>query len=1191
MKKINIVLFLFFIFGFGTTEIALFPFYLPTTDQSWLTLAIPEALYLEMKQCPVQICSREITYKKYQELLLKVSIPKSEAIAKIAQEEKADFAVWGILSPSGSDSTNIYLKLIDVFLAKEIYTKVFRFKISNIKEMSHILSTTIITDLGLQSLTQREEFHETSTMPSVQGAYEFLMKGFIFHIGYAKTQNIDSALYFYHRSYAIDSNNFYLLYNLGNLYLEKSDYSSALAFYQKAISLGFTDADLFNNIGIVYLHTDQMDKAYNFLEKAYAIDKNNPSILTNLGMYFLKKQNYINAIQKFNEALNYQPNFLSALYYLSLCYLKISQISKAKELLQLLLDKNIPGVPECEVYLNFAVVNQLLGNYFEAEIYYKKALICKREFKTYVALADLYLIMNEKAKALKTIEDALILNPNDCNLYFRLGELNEALNNRESAIKAYLNFLSLSKDGNKKGETAHRVAKLYYSLGLKNNAEEYFNKAYSYSPRNLSLLRDIGLFYFKEGNFAKAKEFYEMIHNMGHQEVEVFRFLGAIYSYEKDYKNAIEYFKKATGMAPQIGDLWYYLGEQYTHIGEIDSAKKYFHKALDCSFLEEDVRYSLYYNLGIIYQYNNRGERFGSDFDVDKSLYYLEKASAYEPYLESVKQNIMYIEKITGKKVELTGTKITSVVQKKKVLPNLVLVAEFNDREGNGNSILDAEEKAKIAIEVQNNGDGDAGNVEVVARQIDTLNGVIIEKNNFKLTLPAGTKQQINFPIKGDFSLRTGVAKILVEAKETYFGLDSDPIYVVFGTKAIPPPQITLLDVGVKDGIILPGKSAEIHLYLTNSGVGLAQDVYAYIKLPEDVKFITEDSIFYFSHIEPGKQEEIVFEIVPAKRYSAESLTVNLYLKEKHIEFSKSIKVSFPVKRLTKTPREFITTPIIPELAIPMSDVDTAIPLSGEKNPKDFAIIITNKTYSNKTIPPVIFAEKDGEVFKKFLTNIFGISEDRIILKNNATKAELERYFGVKDEYKGYVYRLTKDICDSTSRVFVYYSGHGTGDPETREPYIVPSDADPNFIRQNCYSLKLLMHNLTKLPVKNVFLIVESCFSGMSDGGPIISGISPLIITNVTPIESEKVYCFTATSEQQVAIWNNNAGHGLFTYYLLKGLKGEADTNNDLCLTLGELKKYVTEKVILASKSIRDWYQKPTFTGPENFIMVNYKNK
>jgi hypothetical protein len=51
--------------------------------------------------------------------------------------------------------------------------------------------------------------------------------------------------------------------------------------------------------------------------------------------------------------------------------------------------------------------------------------------------------------------------------------------------------------------------------------------------------------------------------------------------------------------------------------------------------------------------------------------------------------------------------------------------------------------------------------------------------------------------------------------------------------------------------------------------------------------------------------------------------------------------------------------------------------------------------------------------------------------------------------------------------------------------------------------------------------------------------------------------------------------HSLFTYYLLKGLRGEADTNRNGKVTFGELTGYVRQKVAWAAKTQFNQEQRP----------------
>jgi uncharacterized caspase-like protein len=51
--------------------------------------------------------------------------------------------------------------------------------------------------------------------------------------------------------------------------------------------------------------------------------------------------------------------------------------------------------------------------------------------------------------------------------------------------------------------------------------------------------------------------------------------------------------------------------------------------------------------------------------------------------------------------------------------------------------------------------------------------------------------------------------------------------------------------------------------------------------------------------------------------------------------------------------------------------------------------------------------------------------------------------------------------------------------------------------------------------------------------------------------------------------------HGLFTYYLLRAMRGEADINRDGNVTLGETASYLSQKVRWASKTHMNQEQRP----------------
>jgi uncharacterized caspase-like protein len=57
----------------------------------------------------------------------------------------------------------------------------------------------------------------------------------------------------------------------------------------------------------------------------------------------------------------------------------------------------------------------------------------------------------------------------------------------------------------------------------------------------------------------------------------------------------------------------------------------------------------------------------------------------------------------------------------------------------------------------------------------------------------------------------------------------------------------------------------------------------------------------------------------------------------------------------------------------------------------------------------------------------------------------------------------------------------------------------------------------------------------------------------------------TASSANEVSVEKDELGHGVFTYYLMQGLRGSADTDADGLVTVDEAYRYVSEKVPAAT--------------------------
>ncbi|MQG56293.1 MAG: hypothetical protein FI709_00045, partial [SAR202 cluster bacterium] len=223
------------------------------------------------------------------------------------------------------------------------------------------------------------------------------------------------------------------------------------------------------------------------------------------------------------------------------------------------------------------------------------------------------------------------------------------------------------------------------------------------------------------------------------------------------------------------------------------------------------------------------------------------------------------------------------------------------------------------------------------------------------------------------------------------------------------------------------------------------------------------------------------------------------------------------------------------------------------------AVIIGNKDYAG-SVPDVDFAHNDAEAMKRFVVEVLGFREGNVIELRDATKGNLESVFGTAEYAKG---QLHDWVREGLSDVVVFYSGHGAPGLRDKRGYLVPVDADPNRMELNGYPVDLLYANLARIPARSIMVFLDACFSGETSKGMIVDSYSAIRVTPKVPKGATSFTVLTAASGEQVANWDNEAKRGLFTRYLLEGLRGAADRdeygNGDGQVTLAEVKEYLKE--------------------------------
>lgn len=238
-----------------------------------------------------------------------------------------------------------------------------------------------------------------------------------------------------------------------------------------------------------------------------------------------------------------------------------------------------------------------------------------------------------------------------------------------------------------------------------------------------------------------------------------------------------------------------------------------------------------------------------------------------------------------------------------------------------------------------------------------------------------------------------------------------------------------------------------------------------------------------------------------------------------------------------------------------------------------YAVIIGVNKYKINSgipqIPPLNFACADAKAVYQVLTSLeLGrVSPENVLLllDEKATQRGIETAIAT----------WLPSVVGENDTVFIFYAGHGAPliNPKTRtvdhyEKYLIPYDAEINNLRASAISMEDVKKFFGYIESRQVLFFIDSCYSGLAGGRTFPN---PYYQTRTSKLDNEFLedltanegrIVMTACDANETAIEDNSIKHGLFTYYLVKGLSGAADHNPiDGKITFHELYEYVHKNV------------------------------
>lgn len=209
------------------------------------------------------------------------------------------------------------------------------------------------------------------------------------------------------------------------------------------------------------------------------------------------------------------------------------------------------------------------------------------------------------------------------------------------------------------------------------------------------------------------------------------------------------------------------------------------------------------------------------------------------------------------------------------------------------------------------------------------------------------------------------------------------------------------------------------------------------------------------------------------------------------------------------------------------------------------------------------YAVNDAQAFKNYLKSNLGITDKNIffLTDQKATKDNIESLLGTK----------LKRTAGKDDTVIIFYAGHGAVETDPSNPdgdgfekYLLPHDAKLDDMYTSAISMNDVKTIFQRIRSDRLIFIADTCYSGASGGRTMLASktranLSDKFFERISKGKGRVI--ISSSSANEVSKEDDNLKHGIFSYYLLEGLKGKADHNTDGIITISELFSFLSREI------------------------------
>ena len=483
-----------------------------------------------------------------------------------------------------------------------------------------------------------------------------------------------------------------------------------------------------------------------------------------------------------------------------------------------------------------------------------------------------------------------------------------------------------------------------------------------------------------------------------------------------------------------------------------------------------------------------------------------------------------------------------------------------------GERAIHAELGGELVLTVKNTGRGPAQDAVATLALASHIPGLSLPDEVELGDIAPGKAQTVRIPVGAVRSIADHTVDLRIAVKDGA-GFDAAPLPVRFRTEALRVADFAVEEVGAEsqDGALLArGVPMEVRVRVRNKGRGPSKGGHVVLTAGDPAlaggssALAVLDATASLGELAPGAATVATFSLLVNHAYvGPPRLSLTLQFGDANPESARiapatvTLHQEAPAVRLVRiAPRVRVATLATDAGAQLAVDIDQPLGARRPLRPGAIAVLIGIERYRDAGFPAVPFVSRDVAAMREVALGLLGIGPDNLLVlaDEQATKGQIE----VAIEEK-----LRALVEPGKSDVFVYFAGHGTLDQDAGQPYLLGYDSEPGRARSG-YGVPQLLRALGAARAHSVTVVLDAGFNGLASrddqGVSLLAGSRPISLLANQAGQWQVpagVTLLAAGKPDQSPLAFPAKGHGLYSYFLIKGLReaaerGEAVTADSL---------------------------------------------